>query len=419
MAIAACLLCLLACLTGVTHASPITEFPLPTVGNAPEGIVYGPDGAYWFACYLTDTIGRISADASTRTNFSLSPSILHRPYGIIVGPDNNLWFTEAMAGLVGRMDTNGNVLGEYPLQTNSSGGVVFTIPFGITMGPDGRVWVAEGGVDAIGALSIVGNGSNAVVTVTNYTNGITVGGSPTGITTGPDGNIWFTEGSLGKVGAMTTAGTNLGEFQFATACGPGAIIAGSNALWFTEYEGNRIGQISTSVFPTNLATTNMTNEFITPTAGAPYGITMAKDGSIWFTEYLAGQLGRLIVNGTNMAAQGTNFTFVEFPIPSATSVAPFASLMTTGPDGTIWFSEYNGNQIGKVFQPPLSIMPTNNQVVISWSTNALNSALFYNTDLNTTNWVQAPVTEVLSGNVFTVTITPSVFSPGNVFFRLQ
>jgi streptogramin lyase len=43
------------------------------------------------------------------------------------------------------------------------------------------------------------------------------------------------------------------------------------------------------------------------------------------------------------SAQSVNFT--EYPIPTAAS-SP--SYVTAGPDGALWFTEYNGNKIGRI-----------------------------------------------------------------------
>lgn len=58
---------------------------------------------------------------------------------------------------------------------------------------------------------------------------------------------------------------------------PQGITAGSDGLlWFTEQNGNRIGQIT----PAGIIT-----EFSIPTNNSnPMGITAGPDGSLWFTE---------------------------------------------------------------------------------------------------------------------------------------
>ncbi len=78
-------------------------------------------------------------------------------------------------------------------------------------------------------------------------------------------------------------------------------------------------------------------EFPVLTANSsPFGITAGPDGNIWFTENQADQIG--MINPTTHAVS-------EFPIPTASS-GPLG--ITAGPDGNIWFTEYAANQIGEI-----------------------------------------------------------------------
>ena len=72
-------------------------------------------------------------------------------------------------------------------------------------------------------------------------------------------------------------------------------------------------------------------EFPIPTASAgPHGITAGPDGNLWFTEINADQIG--MINPTTHAV-------TEFPIPTA-GAEPDG--ITAGPDGNLWFTEFNG-----------------------------------------------------------------------------
>jgi streptogramin lyase len=59
------------------------------------------------------------------------------------------------------------------------------------------------------------------------------------------------------------------------------------------------------------------------------------DGALWFTELNGNKIGRVTITGT----------FTEFPIPTANS-QPHG--ITAGPDGALWFAEFNGNKIGRI-----------------------------------------------------------------------
>ena len=47
-------------------------------------------------------------------------------------------------------------------------------------------------------------------------------------------------------------------------------------------------------------------------------------------------------------AQPSNIKITEYPIPSTNNVIPFLQGVTTGPDGALWFTESNLNQIGRI-----------------------------------------------------------------------
>jgi streptogramin lyase len=77
-------------------------------------------------------------------------------------------------------------------------------------------------------------------------------------------------------------------------------------------------------------------EFPVPTAfSAPRGITAGPDGNLWFTEFDGNKTGRVSTTGV----------FTEYPIPTASS---YPQGITAGPDGNLWFTEYADNKIGAV-----------------------------------------------------------------------
>jgi virginiamycin B lyase len=84
---------------------------------------------------------------------------------------------------------------------------------------------------------------------------------PKGITAGPDGALWFTEYNNNKIGRISTSGA-ITEYAVPTAAShPYSITAGPDgALWFTEYHANNIGRITTA---------GIITEFAVPTPAAP------------------------------------------------------------------------------------------------------------------------------------------------------
>jgi streptogramin lyase len=119
------------------------------------------------------------------------------------------------------------------------------------------------------------------------------------------------------------------EFPITTAaCGPREIAVGPDGnLWFTEYEANQIGRMTTA---------GVLTEFPVPTFGGyPAGITLGPDGNLWFAEELAGQIARITSAGD----------ITEFPIPAALA-EPYG--IATGPDGNLWFTDAGDNLIGRI-----------------------------------------------------------------------
>jgi hypothetical protein len=76
------------------------------------------------------------------------------------------------------------------------------------------------------------------------------------------------------------------EFPLATTTRAFSIAAGSDGnLWFTEFDGNRIGRITPS---------GVVTEFFIPTGDSgPYIIATGPDGDIWFTEFKTSKIGRV------------------------------------------------------------------------------------------------------------------------------
>jgi virginiamycin B lyase len=150
-----------------------------------------------------------------------------------------------------------------------------------------------------------------------------------GIALGPDGAMWFTEYNANKIGRVTNSGV-FTEYDIPTADSePDSITAGPDGnIWFVEYNANKIAKMSTSGV--------VLAEYDVPTSGANvYGITAGPDGALWFTEFDANKIGRVTTSGV----------FSEYTIPTS-GVEPYG--ITKGPDGALWFGEYDNQKIGRI-----------------------------------------------------------------------
>ena len=256
----------------ITTAGVITEFPLPVAGASPARIITGGDGGLWFTETGRSFIGHIP----TSGPFEEIP-LSHTgdaSRGITAGPDG-IWFTEDPGNRIGRIGLVNGVLvaTAYLVPTPSS------VPAGIAVGPDGNVWFTENAGNKIGRITIAGVITEFSVPTPNS--------GPFGITLGADGNLWFIEKTASKVGRITTAGAIT---EFPVPSGGDGIKTGSDGnLWFDEDSG-KIGRITPS---------GVVSEFPVP-AGSnslPEGIAAGPDGNIWFTEFNGNKIGR-ITTGT-------------------------------------------------------------------------------------------------------------------------
>jgi virginiamycin B lyase len=76
-------------------------------------------------------------------------------------------------------------------------------------------------------------------------------------------------------------------------------------------------------------------EYPIPTGNVdPWHITAGPDGALWFTELNSNNIGRITTAGA----------ISEYPVPTANSPYQIA----TGPDGALWFTEDFGNKIGRI-----------------------------------------------------------------------
>jgi virginiamycin B lyase len=252
------------------------------------------------------------SSADTLSEFPCSPC----GGGIANGPDGNLWITGNFpANSIVRMSPGGAFV-EFPVPTANAN------VNSIASGPDGNVWFTEEDGNKIGRITPSGTITEFPLPVAASNLGFIVGG--------PDGNLWFTELSRPKIGRITTAGV-ITEFDVVTP-GYGITVGPDQNLWFAQPTARSIGRITPSGTYTG---------FLLPPTGSldparsPTFITGSAD-KLWFT--LPGR--------DQIAAMSTAGQFLfDFTLPNPGS-GPGG--ITSSPDGNIWFTEANGNRIGRL-----------------------------------------------------------------------
>ena len=109
------------------------------------------------------------------------------------------------------------------------------------------------------------------------------------ITAGPDGNLWFTEengNQIGQINPTTHAITPSSRSPRPVAC-PSVSLPGPMATSGSPCTAGKIGQINPA--------THAIVDFPIPTSnGNPAGITAGPDGNIWFTE-LGNKIGQAVL----------------------------------------------------------------------------------------------------------------------------
>lgn len=126
-------------------------------------------------------------------------------------------------------------------------------------GSDGNLWVAGG--------SVVHRVSTDLLTVTNFSTGLSAGANVASIVGAPDGDLYALDYANGQVVKITTSGT-ISTFTASGATG-NIIVGPDGALWFPE--PSKIARF-------DLATDTVTTTSLTFT---PLWLTLAADGSFW------------------------------------------------------------------------------------------------------------------------------------------
>jgi streptogramin lyase len=317
----------------------IKEFAIPTAGSKPTGITLGPDGNVWFVEFGTNKIGKISSAGAITEVASLTAG--SGPFGITTGPDGKLWFTEQTGNKIGQISTGGTV-SEF-----STGLTASSLPTNMTIGADGNLWFTENKGSTKFIPAKIGEITSSDHTITEWSlpiNNTTGAHQPLGITAGPDGNVWFTDaGTSPQIGKVILGGvvTNLDVSTVSTGVIYNGITAATGNLYYSEFDGNNIGQFT----PLGVVTNGPV--LVTGTVPLPpFGITLGPDGRLWFTEYNASftalgsgvsRIGRI----TTGLASPTSFSLTNGSQPFGITPGPVA-------DSDLWFTEYSADRIGVI-----------------------------------------------------------------------
>jgi streptogramin lyase len=236
-------------------------------------------------------------------------------YSLTVAPDGTIWFAgergrfPSVSPVIGRLTTGGMLTTFTPSRAFPSAS--FSEENVLAIGPEGDLFVP--GRKAVGRLSPDGKSASLPI----GRGGTTV----RSVAAGPDGNLWFTatglRGPRPWVGTMTPSGQ---VTFFPVPGGAGQIVAGADALWFTDTdpEGSSLGRI----LPDGEVT-------LVPLPGfSPYSLAVGWEGDLWVTGSTETPHGSALARVT---PQGQ---VTQFPAPGDEGTGVIAR----GPDGDMWFT---------------------------------------------------------------------------------
>jgi len=262
----------------------------------------------------------VSASGTVTEYPLLTPAAM--PFGIAAGADGGVWFTmpAGVAKQIGRLDPATGTITEFTTAPAAPA------PKWLASGPDGNLWFGDNNNSALGRITPAG-----VVTVFPAA-GLELQ-TPRGIATGPNGNLFVVSAGNDKIVEVKPDGTKVQAITIPTAgANAQAIEAGPDGnMWFTEFtDPGKIGRVNLNVTPRTIT------EF--PAGKSLLGIGAGPDGNLWFTEASGTpKVHRIAPDGSGLASSGTLAAGTSDP-----------ESITRGRDGAMWFTIFNGSQIGRI-----------------------------------------------------------------------
>ena len=210
----------------------VKEYPTPTAGSGPHGIIISPDGAVWYTGNAKGLIGRLDPGSGRITEFRIAGARdPHTPLWL----DGKVWFTAQQANKYGVLDpkTGAVKLYDSPIARSK--------PYGLQRAPDGTLWMALFGTNKLGHI----DPRTAQLTTVDVAD---TAARPRRLAITSDGRIWYTDYVRGYLGMYDPRTRTAKE-------------------WKTP---NRTPQHNTN----------------------PYGIGIAPDGAVWYNEANQGDMVR-------------------------------------------------------------------------------------------------------------------------------
>ncbi len=331
-------------LDGTFASSPFTCSASSATQPALSAVVSWNDGTAWPSGGIAST----QVDGSIATGSFAGTAVvdLQVPSDIATGCADGAVSTDAVSGTITVGPACGQVgdpLSVYPIVPPVCGAQNYQ-PTSMTRGSDGALWFTTYDDKLIGRTTTAG--VTTFYPVPSAWDGTEGNG---GITSGSDGALWFLANSGQAIGRITTSGS-VSTFPLASSAGYAAAITSGpdGALWFTANNNNgsnAIGRITTSGQLTMFTDSLLgTANWDTSAHRDLVDITSGPDGSLWFS----------MIDSTSLSTANawigkitTSGVVTDHAIPFNIDVDP----LTAGPDGTIWFAgadPFSANVIGRM-----------------------------------------------------------------------
>lgn len=306
-----------------TQPAAIEAYTLSSPEGGIDDITTGPDGALWYVWGWSGHTGLGSiTTAGVSTDYTAPLSTAYGIDGLAAGV-GCLWTVETVGSqnYIGQWTTAGVLQHQFPVPGAGA--------YHIAWGPDGALWFTGIGAVAseddeafIGRMTTAGQ-------VTTYP--LLQPQDPAfNIVSGPDGALWFDIPSSASVGEITTSGTITvhpipGASQEELTQSQALVEGPDGALWVAWGSPSEVVRISAAGSVTDLPVA------CGPGPGGPSSIASGSDEQLWVTA--SNEVCSVSTSGTVTAV---------YSMPGTVPAVDYPTVITSGPDGDLWFGFSEG-----------------------------------------------------------------------------
>ncbi|MDA4115174.1 MAG: SMP-30/gluconolactonase/LRE family protein [Thaumarchaeota archaeon] len=250
------------------------------------------------------------------------------PNAIASDSRGNIWFTLAADYAIGELDPANGTTHEFRIPGENGS----LVSWGLAVDSSRNlVWFTDQLADSVWSFNVTSGSFTRYHVPTPLA-------SPYQVAVDGAGNVWFTEIDGGKIGEITTSGavreyavpTGAPAGQATSLTGPAGIAIGKDGtIWFTEVYEDSVGSLANGTF----------HEYPLTGAVSPTGIALDSQGDAWVTLHGGSDIAEL--------DPSTNSTrIISTSVPSGlSSTLPY--FVAVDPHGDVWFDEHYGNAIAR------------------------------------------------------------------------